>query len=340
MIKNEEIFVCEYYVNGMHCSACEIFIENELIKHEDISKIKANLNNNSVYIESKNPLNLEKLNELIKEFGYNISAEKQIQSKPNSKDLIYSLFIAILFLTGFIFLQKFGIINLLNTNQITYPFIFLIGIVASVSSCMAVVGGLVLSISTNYAKSKKDFWPIVMFHWSRLISFFILGGWLGLVGNAFTITPLLSFLISIVLFVVMIIMGLNLLEVFSISKKMQLTIPKLFFNKLINRNIPEKYAPIFLGFITFFLPCGFTQSMQIYALSTGNFMNGALTMLTFAIGTLPVLAIISFLSYKISEKLKSGIFFKTAGFIIIFFAILNFIGALTSAGIINPILNF
>ncbi len=340
MTTKEEIIACEYYVNGMHCSACEIFIENELIKHDGISKIKANLNNKSVYIESDNPIDLDEINKLINEFGYQISTEKQLQPKSSTADLIYGLTIALLFLSGFIYLQKIGILNLLNSDQVTYPFIFAIGVVASLSSCMAVVGGLVLSISTNYAKSKKDILPMIMFHWSRLISFFILGGWLGLAGKTFTMTPLLSLILSTMLFMVMIIMGINLLEILSISKKLQLTMPKSFFNKLVSKSIPEKYAPIFLGFITFFLPCGFTQSMQIYALSTGNFLSGALTMLTFALGTFPVLALISFMSYKISENLRSGLFFKTAGFIIIFFAILNFIGALTSAGIINPIFNF
>ncbi|MBP6911491.1 sulfite exporter TauE/SafE family protein [Patescibacteria group bacterium] len=48
-----------------------------------------------------------------------------------------------------------------------------------------------------------------------------------------------------------------------------------------------------MGIGTFFLPCGFTQSMQVYTLSTGSFLAGGLTMLSFALGTLPMLLLLS-----------------------------------------------
>jgi sulfite exporter TauE/SafE len=99
-------------------------------------------------------------------------------------------------------------------------------------------------------------------------------------------------------------------------------------------------APMLLGIATFVLPCGFTQSMQIYSLTTGNFLSGAMTMAVFALGTLPVLALISLASVKLSKTLQSGLFFKTAGFIVLFFSIFNFTAALVAIGLISPIFNF
>ena len=101
--------------------------------------------------------------------------------------------------------------------------------------------------------------------------------------------------------------------------------------------IGNKFAPLLLGILTFFLPCGFTQSMQINAMASGNFLQGGLIMLIFTLGTLPVLALISFTSVRFSHSLRSGIFFKTAGFTVIFFAIFNFLSALVAAGLISPI---
>jgi sulfite exporter TauE/SafE len=60
-------------------------------------------------------------------------------------------------------------------------------------------------------------------------------------------------------------------------------------------------------------------------------------MLVFSLGTLPVLALISFASVKLSKNLQSGLFFKTAGFIIIFCAIFNLLAALVAVGLINPL---
>ncbi len=94
---------------------------------------------------------------------------------------------------------------------------------------------------------------------------------------------------------------------------------------------------VLLGVSTFFLPCGFTQSMQFYALTTGSFISGALTMFVFSLGTLPVLSLISFASVKFSKNFKSGLFFKTAGFIVIFFAIFNLLSAFVAIGLIGPI---
>ncbi len=99
-------------------------------------------------------------------------------------------------------------------------------------------------------------------------------------------------------------------------------------------------TPLLVGVATFFLPCGFTQSMQLYTLSTGSFLNGGLTMLAFALGTLPVLALISFSSFSIQKSSKSGVFFKSAGLIVILFALFNLINSMVVFGLIPPLFNF
>ena len=63
-------------------------------------------------------------------------------------------------------------------------------------------------------------------------------------------------------------------------------------------------------------------------------------MLAFALGTLPVLALISFSSFSIQKKSKAGIFFKTAGLVVILFALLNLINGFVIIGVLPPIFNF
>jgi sulfite exporter TauE/SafE len=65
-----------------------------------------------------------------------------------------------------------------------------------------------------------------------------------------------------------------------------------------------------------------------------------MTMFVFALGTLPVLALLSFSSLGIHNKARSGIFFKTAGLVVIFFGIFNLINSLVAIGIISPVFNF
>ena len=218
---------------------------------------------------------------------------------------------------------------------------FLIGLIASVSTCMAVVGGLVLSVSANYAKEGDKIKPQIFFHAGRIISFFILGGAIGALGSAFQLGGGGTFVLGLLVGLVMLALGINLLDVFPWVKKFQFVLPTFFSNHLLEvRKINHTLTPLLLGIVTFFLPCGFTQSMQIYALSTGDFFSGALTMFVFALGTFPVLALMSFTSLGIHDKITRGIFFKTAGLVVIFFAVFNLINNFVAIGALPPIFNF
>jgi sulfite exporter TauE/SafE/copper chaperone CopZ len=335
-------YKCEFLVEGMHCAACELVIEKKLSKFKQVRNVDAQLAQNKVSLEIKNKYDAEQLraelSKAIEADGYKLVVEKS-KHEIKKDELIKAGIIAALIMGAFLLLQKTGLIDLVNTDKLTLPFVFLIGVIASLSSCMAVVGGLVLSLSSSYAQGKQ-FKPMVFFHIARLISFFILGGVVGLLGSAFVLTPSISFVLSIILFAVMLIMGLNLLDVFPFVRKLQFKLPKSFGKKALSlAESKNVFTPILLGAATFILPCGFTQSMQVYSLTTGSFTSGAVTMLVFALGTFPVLALISIASVKMSTSLQSGLFFKTAGFIILFFALFNFLAALAAIGLIQPIFN-
>jgi sulfite exporter TauE/SafE len=216
-----------------------------------------------------------------------------------------------------------------------------IGIIASLSTCMAVVGGLVLSMSATFAKEGDRVRPQLMFHIGRIVSFFILGGVIGAIGSAFTLSTTATFVLGLLIAIVMLILGINLLDTFRWAKKLQPSMPK-FIAKYAHglSKFNHSLTPLIVGVATFFLPCGFTQSMQLYTLTTGSFLNGGLTMLAFALGTFPVLALISFSSYSIKNNSKSGIFFKTAGLVVILFALFNLINSLVVIGLLPPVFNF
>ena len=148
-------------------------------------------------------------------------------------------------------------------------------------------------------------------------------------------------ILGIIIGLVMLILGINLLDIFHFTKRLVPSMPKFVGKHVLNvTKINHTLTPALVGIATFFLPCGFTQSMQFYTLGTGSFLTGGLTMLVFALGTLPVLAMISFSSFSIKNSSKSGIFFKSAGLIVILFGIFNIINALVVMGYISPVFNF
>ena len=206
---------------------------------------------------------------------------------------------------------------------------------------MAVVGGLVLSMSATFAQEGDKVRPQLLFHGGRLLSFFFLGGVIGAIGANFSLNTTATFVLSLLIGIVMFILGINLLDVFPWAKKLQPTMPKFLSKKALGvSKLNHTLTPFLVGIATFFLPCGFTQSMQLYTLSTGSFWSGGLTMLSFALGTLPVLALISFSSFSIQNSSQAGIFFKTAGLIVLLFAIFNILNSLVIIGLIPPIFNF
>jgi len=337
-----------FHVHGMYCNACILMTESELSDLVNISQATASLKNHSVEVVGDfGNKTLEQIAEELtiplRAHGYTVSVEKQNKEKKWS-DFKSAVPIALGFAVLFVVLQKIGLVNLVGGGNVTYGTAFVIGIIASLSTCMAVVGGLVLSMSATFAKEGDKIKPQLMFHSGRIVSFFILGGVIGALGAVFTLSSSATFTLSLIIGIVMFILGINLLDVFPWAKKLQPSMPKFISQHAHGKiKILTKFnhtlTPLLVGIVTFFLPCGFTQSMQLYTLTTGSFFIGGLTMLSFALGTLPVLALISFSSFSIQNSEKAGIFFKTAGLVVIMFALFNLINSLVVIGVIPPIFN-
>lgn len=331
------------HAHGMHCSACMLLIETELLEHTRVVSAKPSLTTRSVEIcgdfGNKTLVEIaQELTELLSEHSLSTEPEKK---KVNWKEFAFALPIALGFLLFFVLLQKLGIVNLVSSNEVNYGSAFIIGIIASLSTCMAVVGGLLLSLSANFAKQGDTVRPQTLFHAGRIVSFFILGGVIGAIGSIFQIGSFGTFVLGVTVGIIMLILGVNLLDIFHFTKKLQLSLPQSLSRKMLGiAKINHTLIPAIVGMSTFFLPCGFTQSMQIYTLSTGSFLRGGLTMLLFALGTFPVLALISFSSMNIRKSSKAGIFWKSAGLIVILFALLNIINSFVALGWISPIFNF
>jgi len=333
-----------FHVSGMHCNACILLTESELRDVSYVTNAKSSLSTNSIEVTGafgdKAPETIaEELTKVLKPHGYSLSTER-IQKNAGWGDFVYALPIALVFIVGFAMLQKAGLANLITSSNVSYGTAFVIGLIASVSSCLAIVGGLVLSLSASSAKEGGTWRTQALFHVGRLGGFFILGGVIGLIGSSFQVGLTVHVVLGIIVALVMFILGVNLLDVFHFTKRLQISTPSWLSRHVIRGGRHDHYfAPLFVGIGTFVLPCGFTQSMQLYALTTGGFMHGAFTMFVFALGTFPVLALLSFGSLNIAHKPWKGIFFKTAGIIVIALALFNLGNALATAGIINPLFN-
>lgn len=327
-----------FHVSGTHCASCKILIEDTLSEQDFIASATVDLEKETVEIETdsdSSPLELAKiLTSKIESSGYVVSVEKTISEDSTDEVIWKAIPIGLAVLALFFLLQKSGILNLGIDGHITPVTSFIIGLIASVSSCLTIVGGLVLSLSAKMSQDNvsdtKTFW---LFHIGRLVSFALLGGVLGAVGSAIGISFTVTAILGIVASVVMLLLGLNLMGVFAKSK---ITLPAGVFNFF--RRIEHKtLTPLILGFATFFLPCGFTQSMQVSALGSGSFTSGLLLMLAFALGTLPMLLVLSFGSASFARGKYAPLFFKSSGVVVVGLGLFALLSGLAGLGVINPL---
>src|SRR3989344_2537280 len=97
-----------YYVKGMHCASCEVLIENKLLKTDGVKSVEAS----------------------------------------TARGTAKTIGIAAAIIAAFIALNKFGFGSWINVSATSsLPAFFLLGVLAGLSSCAALVGGLILSMS-------------------------------------------------------------------------------------------------------------------------------------------------------------------------------------------------
>jgi uncharacterized protein len=322
-----------YYVKGTHCASCEILIEKKLLELKNVKSVEASNQSGEVTIEYEGEKpSLEKLNNMFKNDNYIFTEKKSEENRINSNDLPMIFSITLIVIIGFFILKRFGISDLVSVNSnSSLPVFFGFGVMAGLSSCAALVGGLILSMSKQWSQlysEKHSFGeklqPHLMFNLGRLISYGAFGGLLGVIGSKFqfsiTFTSVLIFAVSIM----MIFLALQMLG-FKAFRKFQITMPKFITRYAANEsNFKGKYMPFIMGALTFILPCGFTITAQGLALLSGSVIQGALIMLFFALGTLPMLLIIGVSSVKAAEKPHTSYkFLKVAGVLVLFFALYN-----------------
>jgi len=327
-----------YKVEGMHCASCETLIEKKLLDLPGVKAVDASTAKGEVVVEFEgdrsNPERLNKIFEVenYKFFDSNSAVKGETKTNNRANPTLVAFNIAIFIIIAFLILDKLGIANFLALNSTSSLITFFgFGLLAGLSSCAALVGGIVLSMSKQWnslysqdSSTSKKFQPHIMFNAGRFISYAILGGVLGLIGSRLQISPQITGYLVIAISLLMIGLGLQMLGL-KAFRNFQIKAPRSFTRKIANENnFQGKYMPFVMGALTFFLPCGFTITAQSLALLSGNVFSGALIMGAFALGTIPSLLFIGLSSVKFSSKPHlAERFSKVAGFLVLFFALFN-----------------
>jgi len=323
-----------YRVQGMHCSSCEALIEERIGRLDTVEKVRAIASQERVIIKyGKEEPRLTFLKKLFSDTEYSFSRYvSQKKSPPKLTRVVGLAILVIIVPAAFILLEMSGIAGMLDVTQSTsLPVFLLLGLVAGVSSCAALVGGLLVSLSKPWYELTGDannlfrrIKPHLLFNISRILSYAFFGFLLGLLGSRVHLSMLGS---SVLVFLVSALMLLLALQMLGVNKKILPKIPGTKKMAAWLSRVPvirNRFSAPLIGAATFFVPCGFTLTVQSVALLAGNPVQSSAMLTAFAIGTALPLLVIGVASVKLYEnKRLSGIFTRAAGLIVIFLVFFN-----------------
>ncbi len=293
-------------IKGMHCVSCAKSIDDALNSLEGVNAVASYEKNRVTVQYDENLISLEKLKETIESCGYKVveTEGKKGDSEFGINDIL-KILILILSLNQLILMFTrvnviatiINIFNNLITNiptideKTSYTFLFIIGLTTSFH-CVAMCGGINITqcmrVKTAGVESNSNsifgkISPNLKYNLGRVTSYTLLGGIVGAIGSVFTISPSATAVLYVVIGAFMLLMGLNLYGI-NIGRKFLPKMPKMFTSKT-----GKSSSSYVIGLLNGLMPCGPLQSMQLYALSTGSFTKGALSMFFFSIGTVPLM---------------------------------------------------
>lgn len=326
-------------IDGMSCTGCETRIENSIRKMDGVIEVSASFNEASVHvIWDTDRVVLKKIIETIEQSGYGVrktdengvelapkliereeteekagngtQAEKtkHTTKKKASQMVGIGIIIAALYLVVSQ-MQSFGFVPEINQSM-GYGILFLVGLLTSLH-CVAMCGGINLSVCMQFKGSNEEktrfgkFIPSALYNLGRVISYTVVGGLVGSLGSVISLPGRAKGIVAVLSGVFMLIMGLNMLEFFPALRKLNPRLPKFLGRNVYSQS--NKRGPLIVGMLNGLMPCGPLQAMQLYALGTGSFTAGALSMFLFSIGTVPLLfgfgALSSVLKGKFTQRM-------------------------------------
>lgn len=337
----------ELPVRGMTCTACERRIAKALGRVPGVSDARVSVRRGRATVRTTGRVPRGALVAAVRAAGYDVGEDQRdwfSRDRTVWRDLAVA--VAVLVVLG-LALEASGLTGLADrvgglASSGSLALVVVLGLAAGFSTCMALVGGLVLAVSARHAEqhpggsARERMRPHLAFNLGRIGGFAVLGGLTGALGSALSLGGHAVALLMVAVSLVMVGLGLRLTGLSPrLSRSTAVTVPaglaSAFGLDRTGSSYSDRRAAL-LGAGTFLLPCGFTQAVQVYALSTGDPLGASAIMTLFALGTMPGLLGVGGLA-ALARGAFATRFFRFAGVAVLAFAVVNVSGAL---GILAP----
>jgi sulfite exporter TauE/SafE/copper chaperone CopZ len=337
-------------ITGMTCASCERRITKALTKLPGVETVEVSATRGTATIYGTALPAQNIIDAAIRSAGYEPAAPKWITRDWSIWKTVLLTAVVIVYV---VVVSTHSVIGewaekLTNPDQAGLALALTLGLTAGVSTCMAMVGGLVLALSASHAAKlaargttlpsfATRMRPHLAFNVGRIVGFGFFGALLGLLGSSLSLPTRAMAVLVLAVAVFMFLLGMRLT---GISPRMAAWSPKLpagigralgINSAVEGESNYSDFKAAGLGAATFFLPCGFTQAMQIYALSTASPLMAGMVMATFAIGTTPGLLALASVPEFATGKRRDTVL-RVVGVVVLAFALFNAQGGMKLLG--------
>ncbi len=275
-----------FAIEGMTCSSCWSRVKTQVDGQPGVHGSSWIGDSPVLVVECEDNADSAQIQQAVRDTGYSVREGRTAGfSGRRFLPLLAGLLIGALYL----FADRHGVFSAVPEirSGLGLGAFFLTGVLTSFH-CIAMCGGLVLTRVTGFASGGR-IKPLVLYTAGRVVSYTATGALAGAAGSAFGISQTVRVWVMLAAAFLMLLYGLSSLSL----------IPRSFVDRVNPlRLIPagaSRFRPssgagsLSIGLFNGLMPCGPLQAMQLVALGTGSAAGGASVMLSFALGTAPLL---------------------------------------------------
>ena len=212
-------------------------------------------------------------------------------------------------------------------GDITLLTLFLLGFFGG-GHCVGMCGGLSSAFALQLPPGLNRAGLIVLLNLGRISSYVFIGllvGAIGQIGISLDQTRWLQNGLYLSANLLLLFLGLYLAGISSLATRIESIGRPVWkrLNPLLNRLLPIQSVPACfgVGMLWGWLPCGLVYSASLYALGSGNALEGGLYMLAFALGTLPNLLAMGLFAAQLKNFLQRKTVRLAAGLLVVAWAL-------------------
>ncbi|MDE8702924.1 sulfite exporter TauE/SafE family protein [Adlercreutzia equolifaciens] len=334
-------------VEGMMCTACENTVEQALTALEGVHEAHADTASKTAHITYSAPCTLADIHGAIEKAGYTIAVPTR-SSRTN-------LLAVVVIVAGLMVIAHqlglgaiFQAVPLVDAEETGFVALFLLGVATSVH-CVAMCGGINLAQSisavekapSSTAPSRRRTWghcglSSLAYNAGRLASYTAVGALLGLLGSALVIAVPVKGAVASLAGIAMVVMGLSFALGVSPFRKLEPLLPRQLARRMaaLARGFRSR-GPFALGLANGFMPCGPLQAMQLYAVSTGSPVEGALSLFFFCLGTIPLVLVVGIAASALKSQARR-LMMQAGGILLVAFGLFMAGNGLALSGLNLP----